>query len=67
MIKTLLILPLLLLPTVNADDHITYSHCSELYDVMYESVEEGLITHDEMIDIWHRCNDIRINSYYKKT
>ena len=62
MIKTLLILPLWLLSPVNAEDVITNSHCGEIYDVMYEAVEEGLMTREDMMDVWSRCVERSLNS-----
>ena len=56
MIKLLILLSLL--PPVNAHNYITRSMCDEMFDVLYEHVEEGRITNKEAEDIFQRCLDL---------
>ena len=52
MIKTLLII-LLLIPAVNAEELITRSHCDEMLEVMREMPE--YIKEHEALDMYERC------------
>ena len=60
MIKTLLILPLMVMP-VSADTLITKSICDEMYDVLQESVRTGDMSHFDAASIYGRCLDIQEN------
>ena len=57
MIKTLLILPLTILP-VSADTLISKSVCDELYDVLQESVMTGDLSNFEAGSIYGRCLEV---------